>query len=95
MEPVVKLAGYLGMRRSKICGLKWKHMDLTDKVIYIYETYAAANGIAIDKSPKSPSLVRRLSFAGNEGLCNMRQQMYQQFMWEKANMETCLTPATM
>lgn len=92
MEPVVKLAGYLGMRRSEICGLKWEHVDLAEKVIYICEARTAANGIAVDKGPKSPSSVRRLSFAGNEDLCNMLQRMYQQFMREKSRYGDLFNP---
>ena len=64
LEPVVKLAGYLGLRRSEICGLKWSSVDLEHSVLYVCEARTAANGIPVDKGPKSPSSVRRLSFAG-------------------------------
>ena len=33
IELAVKLAGYLGLRRSEICGLKWSHVDRREKVI--------------------------------------------------------------
>ena len=62
LEPVVKLAGYLGMRRSEICGLKWENVDLENGVLYICEARTAANGVAVDKGPKSASSMRRLSF---------------------------------
>lgn len=33
LEIVVKLAGYLGLRRSEICGLRWEDVDLENGVI--------------------------------------------------------------
>ena len=77
LEPVVKLAGYLGMRRSEICGLKWDNVDLQQDVLYICEARTAANGVAVDKGPKSVSSVRRLAFAGNEDLREMLRRMDQ------------------
>lgn len=75
LEPVVKLAGYLGMRRSEICGLKWDNVDFEQDVLYICEARTAANGQAVDKGPKSVSSVRRLAFAGNEDLREMLRRM--------------------
>ncbi len=75
LEPVVKLAGYLGMRRSEICGLKWDNVDFQQDVLYICEARTAANGVAVDKGPKSVSSVRRLSFAGNEDLRELLRRM--------------------
>ena len=92
MEPVVKLAGYLGMRRSEICGLKWEHVDLDEKVIYICEARTAANGIAVDKGPKSPSSVRRLSFAGNEDLCNLMGEMYRRYVQDRGRYGDLFNP---
>lgn len=41
MELAVKLAGYLGLRRSEICGLKWSHVDRQAKIITIAEARTA------------------------------------------------------
>lgn len=64
MEPVVKLAGYLGLRRSEICGLKWSHVDREAKVITIAEARTAVNGRSVDKETKNRSSVRRLGYRG-------------------------------
>ena len=76
LEPVVKLAGYLGMRRSEICGLKWENVDLENGVLYICEARTAANGVAVDKGPKSASSMRRLSFGGSEDLRELLERLY-------------------
>ncbi len=76
LEPVVKLAGYLGMRRSEICGLKWENVDLENGVLYICEARTAANGVAVDKGPKSASSMRRLSFAGTADLRELLEDMH-------------------
>ena len=75
MELPVKLAAYLGLRRSEICGLKWDNVDFDQDVLYICEARTAANGQAVDKGPKSISSVRRLAFAGNEDLRSMLRRM--------------------
>ena len=64
-----------GMRRSEICGLKWDNVDFQQDVLYICEARTAANGVAVDKGPKSVSSVRRLSFAGNEDLRELLRRM--------------------
>ena len=84
LEPVVKLAGYLGMRRSEICGLKWDNVDLDHGVIYICEARTAANGVAVDKGPKSPSSIRRLSFAGIHDLSELLLRMHRRYMENRA-----------
>lgn len=64
MEPVVKLAGYLGLRRSEICGLKWNHVDREQKIITIAEARTTVNGRPVNKSTKNRSSIRRLGYAG-------------------------------
>ena len=83
LEPVVKLAGYLGMRRSEICGLKWDNVDLKEGVLYICEARTAANGIAVDKGPKSPSSVRRLAFTGNRDLRELLERMHESYLRDR------------
>ena len=80
LEPVVKLAGYLGMRRSEICGLKWDSVDLEEGVLYICEARTAANGVAVNKGPKSSSSMRRLSFGGIPDLAELLEQMHRAYL---------------
>ena len=78
MEPVVKLAGYLGLRRSEICGLKWSHVDRAAKVITVVEARTAVNGRSVDKDTKNRSSVRRL---GYEGLADLEEVIER--LWQK------------
>ena len=80
LEPVVKLAGYLGLRRSEICALKWSNVDFGEGVLYICEARTAANGAAVDKGPKSTSSVRRMSFAGIPELQALLEARYALFL---------------
>ena len=92
LEPVVKLAGYLGMRRSEICGLRWDNVDLEHGIVYICQARTAANGVAVDKGPKSPSSVRRLSFAGNADLYEMLSRMHRQYLQNRAKFGESYNP---
>ena len=76
LEPVVKLAGYLGLRRSEICGLKWGNVDRQNKVITIAEARTAVNGRAVDKETKNTSSVRRLGYAGITDLEEMMDWLW-------------------
>ena len=92
LEPVVKLAGYLGMRRSEICGLKWENVDLEAGVLYICEARTAANGVAVDKGPKSPSSVRRLGFGGNADLRGLLGAMYETYLRDRGKYGEAFNP---
>lgn len=86
MEPVVKLAGYLGLRRSEICGLKWSSVDRVAKVITIAEARTAVNGKAVDKGTKNRASVRRLGYAGITDLEEVIERLWQQRCREKEQM---------
>lgn len=68
MEPAVKLAAYLGLRRSEICGLRWEHVDLDRGVIFICQARTEVGGVVVDKDTKTQSSVRRLGIAGLQDL---------------------------
>ncbi len=68
LEVVFKLAGYLGLRRSEICGLKWRNVDLDAGVLTVREVRTAVGGQALEKAPKSCASERKLSFCGNGDL---------------------------
>ena len=76
MEPVVKLAGYLGLRRSEICGLKWRHVDRREKVITVVETRTTVNGRPVDKSTKTRSSIRRLGYRGIKDLDDLIERLW-------------------
>ena len=76
MEPVVKLAGYLGLRRSEICGLKWKNVDRVEKIITIAEARTSVNGRSVDKSTKTRSSIRRLGYRGNKDLDELIERLW-------------------
>ena len=63
LELAVKLAGYLGLRRSEICGLKWDAVDLKHGVIYICAARTAVGGVPVDKGPKTAASERHLSIS--------------------------------
>lgn len=71
LEPAVKLAGYLGLRRSEICGLKWENVDLEHGVISICAARTTVGGVTINKGPKTTSSMRTLGISGLTDLEDM------------------------
>lgn len=53
MELPVKLAAYLGLRRSEICGLRWENVDLEAGLLSIREVRTEVGGSVVLKSPKT------------------------------------------
>lgn len=64
MEIAVKLAGYLGLRREEVAGLKWENVDLENSTISIVEARTQAGKKIVDKGPKNYTSHRTLSFTG-------------------------------
>ncbi|MGG4219449.1 site-specific integrase [Paenibacillus jamilae] len=60
LEVAVYLAGYLGLRREEVIGLKWKNIDLDDRIISIVEVRTSAGKQEIIKQPKTEESKRRL-----------------------------------
>ena len=85
LEPAVKLAGYLGLRRSEICGLKWRSVDLEARVISVREVRTAVGGTAIEKKPKSYSSVRRLGYSGVNDLEELLTRLHAAWEREREN----------
>ncbi len=81
LEPALKLAGYLGLRRSEICGLKWKYVDLEEGVLTVCEVRTAVSGKALEKTPKSYASERRLAFRGNTDLETLLRRLHGE--WEE------------
>jgi integrase len=64
LELAVKLAAYLGLRRSEITGLRWDCVDFERDVIIIREVRTEVGGKDIVKAPKTATSVRRLGIGG-------------------------------
>lgn len=64
MELPVKLAAYLGLRRSEICGLRWGCVDMQAGVITIREVRTQVGGVPVTKAPKTASSQRKLGIGG-------------------------------
>lgn len=60
----VRLAAYLGLRRSEITGLRWRCVDLKSQVVLIQEVRTEVGGREVLKEPKTRRSVRRLSISG-------------------------------
>lgn len=56
----IYLAGYIGLRREEIVGLKWKNVDFTMRTININEVRTQAGSQVIEKGPKSATSIRML-----------------------------------
>ncbi|MHB1316055.1 MAG: site-specific integrase [Christensenellales bacterium] len=65
LEVTVKLAGYLGLRREEICGLKWENVDFTNQTIKIRDAVTAAGSRVILKDTKNETSSRTLSLYGD------------------------------
>lgn len=74
MELPVKLAAYLGLRRSEICGLRWEHVDLETGVLTVREVRTEVGGQVVLKDPKTRTSIRRLSIAGAAELVALLQK---------------------
>lgn len=86
LEPVVKLAGYLGLRRSEICALKWRNVDRENKVITIAEARTAVNGRSVNKGTKNSASVRRLGYRGLADLEELMERLWRQRQEEMLRM---------
>lgn len=60
LELAVCLAGYLGLRREEVIGLKWKNVDLENRIINIVEVRTSAGKKVVIKQPKTEESKRKL-----------------------------------
>ncbi|MEW8963185.1 tyrosine recombinase XerC [Paraclostridium dentum] len=60
LEVPIALAAYLGLRRSEIVGLKWRHIDLDKRVVYIQEVRVRSYDKIVTKAPKTQKSRRAL-----------------------------------
>ena len=64
MGLAVRLAAYLGLRRSEITGLRWQCVDLKAQVVLIQEVRTEVGGREVLKEPKTRRSLRRLGISG-------------------------------
>jgi integrase len=60
LEIPVFLAGYLGLRREEITGLRWKYVDLEQRILFIEEVRTSAGKKVVVKTPKTENSRRSL-----------------------------------
>jgi integrase len=60
LELPVYLAGYLGLRREEITGLKWIYVNLDERILRIEEVRTSAGNKTVVKSPKTEKSRRSL-----------------------------------
>ena len=61
IELPVYLAGYMGLRREEIVGLKWKYIDFNQRLLSIKEVRTSAGSNIIVKAPKTEKSQRTLA----------------------------------
>lgn len=76
LELAVKLAAYLGLRRSEIAGLRWRCVDLRAQVVLIQEVRTEVGGREVVKPPKTRRSVRRLGIGGLTDLLAVLDQAW-------------------
>jgi integrase len=60
IELPVFIAILLGLRREEVMGLKWKNVDLLNRIVYIKEVRTSAGGKIVTKPPKNKNSIRNL-----------------------------------
>lgn len=72
------LAYYTGMRRAEICALKWKDVDLDNKVIHITSSAKKVEDGYIVGEPKTENSIRNILLSKSELNALRQQYLYQQ-----------------
>ena len=78
LEPVIRLAAGLGLRREEICGLRWLSVDFTQRVVRIREARTTAGGQIVQKETKTKSSTRTLYLPDDLYSMLLREQRKQQ-----------------
>lgn len=65
LEFPVYSAGYLGLRREEIVGLRWQYVDINERLIHIKEVRTSAGSQEVVKTPKTEKS-RRVLFITDE-----------------------------
>ncbi len=82
-EPIrsaVTLALIYGLRRSEICGLRWKDIDFSDKTIQICNTYTEYGGKKFEMERTKSRASRRTLFLIDRTIEYFQSLQYQQLL---------------
>lgn len=74
LEVVIKLGGYLGLRRGEICGLRWENINMDEKMLHIKLTRTTAGSATVEKEPKTDHSTRTLGIDGLDDLIQILQK---------------------
>lgn len=81
LEIVILLAGYCGLRREEIVGLKWENVDLDKRILSITEVRTSAGNKIITKRPKSKTSTRTEHI--NDDLLDVLKRMRVEYLENK------------
>lgn len=83
LELPIYLAGLLGLRREEIVGLKWKYVDMENRLLTIQEVRTSAGKLIIVKAPKTDKSKRSL-FIEDELYEVLQKQLNRQKQWKES-----------
>lgn len=75
LELPVKLACYLGLRRSEILGLRWRDVDLEAGLLSIRRVRTTVGYRIVEKGPKTRDSRRTLSIRALDGLMSLLRRL--------------------
>ncbi len=78
LELPVKLAGYLGLRRSEVLGLRWRDVDLQTGRLSVRQVRTTAGHQVVEKQPKTSGSCRTLSIACVEDLLGLLRRLWRE-----------------
>lgn len=82
IEILVKLAGYLGLRREEILGLTWDCVSFEDRKIEVKSVRTAAGSHVIIKEPKTKTS-RRTLYMPNDLIAALHREQEKQAYYQK------------
>lgn len=77
LELPVKLACYLGLRRSEILGLRWRDVDLQSGLLSVRQVRTTIGHQVVEKEPKTNGSRRTLSISSLDNLLGLLRRLFQ------------------
>lgn len=78
LEVPVKLACYLGLRRSEVLGLRWRDVDLQTGLVFVRTVRTTVGHQVVEKRPKTRDSCRTLSIDRVEDLLSVLRRLWAQ-----------------